>query len=339
MIFFLYGEDTYRSRQKLKELKDEFIKKHDKSGLNIACLDGEKLDIEKFRETVSSASFLASKKLVVIENLLARNKGQKIFEEINNYLYEDKELPKDNSLIFFEEIGFGGKKQKGKKDKKAAMPTGRQAGQKNNPLLINLLKEKYQWSFEPLDNADLVQWIKIQLKKEKASIDVDALQALVAYVGNDLWQLNQELEKLLAYCRPKSISHSAVKELVKAKFNDNIFHLVDAIGTKNKKLALKLIRDQLNSGHHFDDIFPMIIRQFRILLQIKEKVDHGYPITHLGTELGLHSFVVEKALIQALRYKLPQLKKIYSQLLDIDVQRKTGFNQPEILLDVLIATS
>ncbi|MFH1225682.1 MAG: DNA polymerase III subunit delta [bacterium] len=335
MIFFLYGEDTYRSRQKLKELKTAFVAKHDQGGLNITHLDGEKLDIEKFRNAVSGSSFLASKRLIIVENFLSKNKGQKVFEEINDYLYANKELPKDNSLIFWESESFAKKKFIAKKDKKSTP--------KKNPLLGNLLKEKYFRAFDLLTNAKVVNWIQRKINppagEKKINISADALQALIAYIGNDLWQLNQDLEKLMAYCQGRDIAVNDVELLVKAKFNDNVFHLADAIGQKNKKLALRLLSDQLNSGNSFDEMFPMIIRQFRILLQIKEKVDNGFPTTHLASELNLHSFVVQKALVQALRYKLPQLKKIYGQLLDIDRQRKTGLNRPEILLDLLIATA
>lgn len=329
MIFFIYGEDTYRSRQKLKELKDEFIKKHDKGGLNVTHLDGEKLDIEKFRNAVSGSSFLSNKRLIVVEDFLSKNRGQKIFEEINDYLYINKELPKDNSLIFWEGESFAKKKFVSKKDKK---PTP-----KKSSLLNNLLAGKYFRPFDLLPNAKVIGWIQKKIKEEKINISADALQALIAYIGNDLWQLNQDLEKLMAYCQGRDIATADVELLVKAKFNDNVFHLADAIGQKNKKLALRLLSGQLNSGNSFDEMFPMIIRQFRILLQIKEKVDNGFPTTHLASELNLHSFVAQKALVQALRYKLPQLKKIYSQLLDIDIQRKTGLNRPEILLDLLIA--
>lgn len=331
MIFFIYGEDTYRSRQKLKELKTAFISKHDQGGLNVTHLDGEKLDIEKFRNAVSGSSFLADKRLIVVENLLSKNKGQKVFEEINDFLYASQELPKDNSLIFWEGESFAKKKFVSKKDKKLTP--------KKTSLLNNFLAEEYCWQFEPLPNAQVVGWIQKKINEEKINISADALQALIAYIGNDLWQLSQDLEKLMAYCQGRDIATSDVELLVKAKFNDNVFHLADAISQKNKKLALRLLSGQLNGGNSFDEVFPMIIRQFRILLQIKEKVDNGFPTTHLASELNLHSFVVQKALVQALRYKLPQLKKIYSQLLDIDLQRKTGLNRPEILLDLLIATA
>ena len=45
MIIFLYGADTFRSREKLKSLKDRFIREVDRSGLNLIELDGEKAGI------------------------------------------------------------------------------------------------------------------------------------------------------------------------------------------------------------------------------------------------------------------------------------------------------
>ncbi|MBI3627096.1 hypothetical protein HY224_03555 [Candidatus Uhrbacteria bacterium] len=60
MIFFLHGADTYRSRQKLKEIKDKFRKDVDPSGLNITVLDGAKADLDILSRAFMSAPFWPS---------------------------------------------------------------------------------------------------------------------------------------------------------------------------------------------------------------------------------------------------------------------------------------
>ena len=44
MIIFLFGADTFRSRQKLKEIKDKFLREVDSSGMNMQTLDGKTAD-------------------------------------------------------------------------------------------------------------------------------------------------------------------------------------------------------------------------------------------------------------------------------------------------------
>lgn len=58
MIIFLYGEDTFRSRQKLKELKDKFIREVDPTGNGIVSLAGESLMIEGLSEAIGARSLL-----------------------------------------------------------------------------------------------------------------------------------------------------------------------------------------------------------------------------------------------------------------------------------------
>ena len=47
MFFFLYGPDTFRAKQKIKQLKDKFIAEVDPEGTSIVELDGAKLKLEE----------------------------------------------------------------------------------------------------------------------------------------------------------------------------------------------------------------------------------------------------------------------------------------------------
>src|SRR3989339_832001 len=80
MLIFLYGEDSFRSRNKLNELKANF---------------------SQINESISPSSLFASKRMVVIENIFANSK-KTILDEILNYL---KILKSDeNIVIFWDEI-------------------------------------------------------------------------------------------------------------------------------------------------------------------------------------------------------------------------------------------
>ena len=163
-----------------------------------------------------------------------------------------------------------------------------------------------------------------------------ALNLLLTYVGNNLWQLYQEINKLVNFSE-KEIKEDDVKKLVHAKTDDNIFNLIEAIGNKEKKRALKLIEDQLDGGVAIQYIMTMIIRQFRLILKIKSftenKVTQDWA---LAQALKLPNFVIKKILKQSNLFNLNELKKIYQQLLLIDEKIKVSTKKERILLLKLI---
>jgi len=155
-------------------------------------------------------------------------------------------------------------------------------------------------------------------------------------VGSDLWNMDSEIEKLVNYKNWKEISSDDVKMLVKAKFDENIFHLTDALAAKNIKLSFRLLYDQLASGAHELYVLTMLIRQFRILLQTREIIDQEPNYYTVASRLQIHPFVAQKAIRDARKFSLTELKNIYRQLLEIDIKIKSTNEDPRLLFDLLI---
>lgn len=313
MIFFLYGEDTYRLRQKLNLIKNRFLSK-DKSGLNLVELDGSKISYKDLKKEFSASPFLCDKKLIVVENLLTKNKNAKFFDELND-LIKSKKIPEFIFIIFVEE---------GKPDARKS-------------IFKTLKSESDTQEFSPLAEYQINQWIVREVKARGAEIDSQAVNQLVAFVGSDLWQLSNEINKLISY--NKKIIIENVNLLVSAKADDNIFKLMDAISVKDKKLALKLIREQLQDvGNDVNYLLSMMVRQFRILIQVKSFAGNSQIPTHqVASVLKIHPFVAKKTIEQSVNFELDELKNIYSKLMDIEYKQKTGQAEPVVLLDLLIA--
>jgi len=112
MIFFFYGDDTYRAWQKVKQIKDKFRTEVDKSGFNTLILDGSELTLEQFNEAVSQAGFLADKRLIVIKNIFNHKSLNKIKDDLINYLNKQTDSSNENYLLFWQE---------GKPDKRSSL--------------------------------------------------------------------------------------------------------------------------------------------------------------------------------------------------------------------------
>ena len=88
MIIFLYGQDSYRISQKLKELFDGYKAKNI-SALNFISLDFTENGFEDLEMNLKFESLIPEKKLIVVKNIL------KAGEEKAVALLESYNLPGD----------------------------------------------------------------------------------------------------------------------------------------------------------------------------------------------------------------------------------------------------
>ena len=68
----------------------------------------------------------------------------------------------------------------------------------------------------------------------------------------------------------------------------------------------------------------MIVRQIRLLIQIKELTNEKFGEKQIISKLKLHPFVVKKTISQSKYFNLKDLIKIFQNLLKIEIQLKTG---------------
>lgn len=316
MLIFLYGPDTFRSLQKLKELKNKFIKDVEGGSLNLADLDGEKLTYADFKKQISTVSFLSPKRMIIFRNIISKGKNKDLQKEIIEFLKKD-EGRNENVLIFWEE-------EKKEKDALFKFLIGLNAG------------AVFKQEFDFLKGVALKKWIIKEVLEKGGEIKADAINMLVERVGSDLWQMNNELKKLASY--DKNITCESIKKFVKTKDDDNIFNLADAIGSKNKKLALRLLTEQIRLGVNINYILFMLARQYRLLLEAKDFLarDERANCRSLALALKIHPFVAQKIYSQVKFYEMQGLKKIYKCLMNIDLKSKSTSSNIELLLDMLI---
>jgi DNA polymerase-3 subunit delta len=338
MIIFLYGEDTYRSRQKLKEIKDKFLREVDPGGSSVVAIDGENATMEKINETTGAPSLFTKKRMIIIERLFA-SKNKAIFDQLYNYLQQSPSLFKDsgikkkgtggdNIIVFWDDIA------------------GKQMA--NNKLWQFLSRQRYTQNFKTLSNTEATDWIKKEIKARGAKIRHQAAFSLTSLLGSNLWQLSNEINKLISYKRGQQkgflagdkdiiIEGEDIEELVRGNFNENIFALTDAVSNKKKSLAIKLFEQEIEAGITESHLIFMVIRQFRILLQVRQSLDKGHTARKIIRQLGLHPFVVQKCLTQVRNFSLPTLKNILRRLIVIDKEIKSGQAESKSALGMLIA--
>ena len=87
----------------------------------------------------------------------------------------------------------------------------------------------------------------------------------------------------------------------------------------------------------YRDMLAMIVRRFRILIQVKEMTAQGLAVSTIATRAGLRPFVAEKTKLQSLNFTTGQLEAIYARLLNTDLSIKTGKMDGVLALETLVA--
>lgn len=311
MIIFLYGPDTYRSRQKLNEIIERY-KKIRKSGLSLKYYDFKEENFQDFKNEFQHTSMFEEKKLAVLNNVFSNIEAKEKFPEDGEIFQNSK-----NTVLLYE---------RGKINKK-------------DSLFIFLKKQGKSQEFEPLEGQRLKNWAKKEFAKYKCQIEENALEKLIEFVGNDLWRFSNEIKKLANF--KSEINDKDIELLVKPKIETDIFKTIDFLAAKDKKKALELIKRHLEKGDHPLYLLSMINFQFRNLILIKasgleNQPYFDYPLA-LSKKLKIHPYTIKKTIPQAKKFTFEELKKIYRKIFQLDLDIKTGRIKPETAIDLLIA--
>ncbi|MEK7061759.1 MAG: DNA polymerase III subunit delta [Patescibacteria group bacterium] len=309
MIYFIYGQDSYRAKEKLQEIIGQYKSLH-KSGLSLIQINTKEKNFKDLFDNFKIASMFNEKKLIILKDIFLNQKfGEDFLKEVKTF-----KSSKDIIVVF-------------EKD----------AVDQRTKLFKTLIKDAKCQEFSFLDGRGLKTWFLEESKKYKLKIDPMAEAMLLSYAGNDLWQLVNEIKKLVNFKPGELIKKEDIILQVRPKIENDIFKTIDAISQKNKKQAFYFLHKHLDNGDNSLYLLSMIAYQFRNLLIIKEMTDKGLPYAAIQKKSGLAPFVVSKTYYLCRQFTFLELKKIYQKIFQVDLNIKTGRIDAETALDLLVA--
>ncbi len=343
MFYLLHGDDEFTSREQLKKLRQQ-----GNYDYNQDTYSGAEVPLATIISTCSTLPFLTEQRLVVVEGLPKKRKGEKAEESAAEAAPSATDAK-------------GGKAKKGKKSSKNSSAT--RAGFEKElaefiptmppeTVLVVLLDEpvdaknvlyktaeqhgKVIQSTLP-KGAAVESWITKRAKSIGVSITPEAAAMLSNFIGNQLRLLANELNKLATYVGPgATITADDVRQLSAQVQEARIFDLTDALAGRNRKQALDILHDLLSDGEPPLKLISLITSQVRSLLLVKELSQKGMRGPQIATTIGVAPFVAEKSLRQVAKFTPAQLENTYRQLLETDAALKRSRIAPEMALDLLV---
>jgi DNA polymerase-3 subunit delta len=323
VIYLLHGEDEYAIAQQLNDLEAK-LGDAATASMNTTQLDGASSNAEQVFSVASSLPFLAKRRLVILTNPLARLSNPAAQSKFREQLAK---VPPTTALVLVEYRLLTSDKDRSKNKlhwlEKWALENPERALLKAYP--------------QPKGGA-LVERIQELARKEGGQISPNAAALLGDLVDGDPRLAHQEIHKLLAYVaykRPVEIDD--VQAVTADAGQGDIFALVDSLGGRDGRKAMGMLHRLLEHQEYYA-VFGMVVRQFRLLLQVRELLDQGAQRDEVIRQLRLQPFVADKLIGQARRFGLPDLELIYHRLLEVDEAVKTGRSSEALALEMFVSS-
>ena len=295
-IYLFHGEDSYSSQQKANRWQREFIKKYDE--FNTQLLEGENLTAAQISEALNTVPFIVEKKLIIVRDFLRESST----EEQKKVAEKLEETPDYCVLVFVE----------------------RQKADARLTLFKKIKKIGQIVDFNYLEKPQLTGWIQQEVAKKNGQIGTREAAQLADTVGPDLWQMSHEIEKLTTHDATHPIKAETIEALVTPNLSESIFKLTDYLAQRNRQKSTQTLNTLVESGEDLMQIFHMIVRHFRILIQVHSCISQGMAQPQIVQKTKEHPYAVMTSMKQCNNFDSAKLTQIYRQLLGIDIAIKSG---------------
>lgn len=292
-VYFFLGEEKYLKQEIIQLIKSKIIPKGFSDDFNFHHFYSSDVTLPHVIEVCNTLPAFSEKRMVVVENI-DKFKNIKI---LNDYT----QSPSDCTCLIL------ASDERNMKDIKLSI--------KNIKTVV----------FYPLFDNQLIQWIIKKVRKYNKQITGQAAEKLIQLCDNTLLEINNEVEKLLIYCKDKKeISINNVVELIGDIKGYDIFKLIDAIFSGDYALSLKIFKKLLHAGLNLYSFFAMLNKSLHEIYHIKYllEVEKKLP-ADIIKQKGMKPFRYKKIVENIKKYSLKKFSFIVNVLFEFDCKFKS----------------
>jgi len=297
-VFFFTGENHTELQEKLRFWKQEFVKKHSETNLEVFEQVSEE-SLPAIINALESLPFLAERRMVILKGFpLPADAKKKVETESLEKVLEN--LPETTLAIF-------------------ASPNP----DKRSRFFKWLQKNTKTETFVLPKGREMLSWVQQKFHRSQKSITPRGAETLIFFCGEDLNSISHEVDKL-CLLSAGTIDEKTIEKFVTPHPEAKLFKVLDLVGKVPPEKLLKEFSALAESGEDLMMIFYMIVRQIRLLTQMRSLKDKGMPREVIQKKMKLAPFQVGALSRQAEDLSFPVLRRAYRQLAEIELQIKTG---------------
>src|SRR6185369_14987229 len=173
-------------------------------------------------------------------------------------------------------------------------------------------------------------WIKTHLRTINADIEPRALNQLIEMSASNLSALTQELNKLATAALPSGrITAELVDQLVTRSREHMNWDLTDNIVSRNRRAALKVLRDFLDDGVEPVLLTGVIAGTFRRMALAKALQARGATSSQIFSEVRVPPFKQRDYLAMLSRIDSADMARMIQRIAETDLAIKTSEATPQ----------
>jgi DNA polymerase-3 subunit delta len=305
-IYLLTGTQDYMKKRAARSLSSVFVASDDT--MNLASFHGKKTDIKEIIALADTMPFLAEKRVIILEDTEFFSHS---CEELADYI---PVMPDSTMLIFCEE----------KADSRL----------KHTKLVA---KEGCIADFSDLSEKELRDWVKSKLAREHRPITEKALDLFMMRCGSDMWEVSNELEKLISYTfKKEGIRIEDIDAVLPATAQDKVFDMIDAMLSGRVQAVLKYYTDLCALRSDPMGILKLLRDQFRLYLHVKELDRDRMRTDKMATLLGMREGRVKMALPVSRKSSTISLTEKIEMCAETEQRIKSGLIDQQIGVETMI---
>ena len=317
-FYLFFGQETYLVEGYTEKVAQKICGKNP-SPFNELRLDGENLTIEQIYEAVESFPIAATKKCVIIKNLNAEAFSSENLKALEDLLCD---LPEFCVLIFsYTSVDFSTKKT-------AKWKT-----------LISLAKKHAYWlECVKMSGAALEKQLISWAKKMGSEISRENAAKIIAFCGEDLTTLKNEVHKLVAFAGAEITAQDIEKCVVK-NFETTVFLLAKSVISGDAKGAYEQLNILLGQKEEPTAILAVLASSYIDIYRVKICQDSGAQVSSLSKFFDYKNkeFKLTNAQRLAKNFSAEKIKSCLELLLNTDLALKTTQLNKKILMQELVA--
>lgn len=302
MLYLVFGEQELLINKLVDKLAKETLTEID--DFNLVKFDASKTPLYEIISDAHTLPFMSEKKVIVVKNcyFLTGENIKVSFEQSFSELEEYLECQNEGVSIIFCVV--------------AAKLDDRKS-------IVKKIKEKSKiYAVDSVNKKDLPRVVKQMFQKKEISIDSEALNEFINRVGEDMYLINNEIEKLSCY--KNNLNIKDIKLMIPKKIEDNVFEMIDGIFNKDYDQVFKVYYDLKINNSEPVTLISLIAGQVRFLYQVMILKDKGYSEGNIANELSCHPYRVKVALQKVYRLTKMDLTSLLEELSDLDIKIKSG---------------
>lgn len=184
-----------------------------------------------------------------------------------------------------------------------------------------------------VDNGkDIYKYVEDYIKDRGYKIDKYNLDYLVELLGNDINNINNEIDKILLYLNDdKVISREVIDKLVSDNIDNIMYEFTNAVLDRDYEKISKMYNDFKIENVGYDYLIGSLGNALRGALVIKILYNQGNSNNEIAKFIGKKEFYVKKMIERLYNYTVDDLCMMIDKLGIIDREYKSGKSNIDML--------